>query len=91
MIDIDSYDQSIIVSSDGDFYSLVKYLYKKNKLKCVISHYKETCSSLLKKSAREKIIYIDDLYIRKWDIKRYNNEKAPQEDGTSRGAFSYIF
>jgi uncharacterized LabA/DUF88 family protein len=62
MIDINSYDKAIIVTSDGDFYSLVKYLYKKDKLKCVISPYKETCSSLLKLSAKEKIIFIDNLY-----------------------------
>jgi len=61
MIDFHSYDKAVIVSSDGDFYSLVKYLYKKNKLEYVISPYKQTCSSLLKKSAKEKIVFIDNL------------------------------
>ncbi len=61
MIDLNNYDKAIIISSDGDFYSLVKYLYKKNKLEYVISPYRETCSSLLKKSAKEKIIFIDNL------------------------------
>lgn len=61
MIDFHNYDKAVIVSSDGDFYSLVKYLYKKNKLEYVISPYKATCSSLLKKSANEKIVFIDNL------------------------------
>jgi len=61
MIDFHNYDKAVIISSDGDYYSLVKYLYKKNKLEYVISPYKATCSSLLKKSAREKIVFIDNL------------------------------
>jgi len=61
MIDLENYDKAVIVSSDGDFYSLVKYLYNKGKLECVISPYSETCSSLLKKSAKEKIIFINNL------------------------------
>jgi len=61
MIDYHKYDKAVIVSSDGDFYSLVNYLYKKNKLEYDISSYKATCSSLLKKSAKEKIVFIDNL------------------------------
>ncbi|MFO7882936.1 MAG: NYN domain-containing protein [Kosmotogaceae bacterium] len=61
MLDYQKYDNAVIVSSDGDFYSLVNYLYKKNKLEYVISPYKATCSSLLKKSAKEKIVFIDNL------------------------------
>ncbi len=61
MIDFNNYDKAVIVSSDGDFYSLVKYLYGKNKLERVISPYSKTCSSLLKKSAKERIYFIDNL------------------------------
>jgi len=61
MIDLENYDKAVIITSDGDFYSLVKYLYKKGKLEYVISPYNETCSSLLKKSAEEKIIFLDNL------------------------------
>jgi uncharacterized LabA/DUF88 family protein len=61
MIDLENYDKAVIVSSDGDFYSLVKYLYKKGKLEYVISPYEKTCSSLLKTSAKEKLIFIDNL------------------------------
>jgi uncharacterized LabA/DUF88 family protein len=61
MIDIDMYDKVIIVTSDGDFYSLVKYLYENQKLKFVMSPYISTCSSLLKKEAKEKIIFMENL------------------------------
>lgn len=61
MLDYDKYDKSIIVTSDGDFYSLVKYLYKQGKLKFVMSPYVKTCSVLLKKTAKEKIVFMANL------------------------------
>ena len=61
MIDYPNYDKAIFVSSDGDFYSLVKYLYENGKLRLVMSPYNKTCSSLLKKSAKEKIVFMDNL------------------------------
>ncbi len=57
----DHFDRAIIVTSDGDFYSLVKFLYQRGKLKAVLSPYKQTCSTLLKKTAKEKIIFMDNL------------------------------
>lgn len=61
MLDYEKYDKAIIVTSDGDFYSLVGYLYKQDKLKVVISPYVKTCSTLLKKTAKEKVIFMDNL------------------------------
>lgn len=61
MIDYRKYNKAIIISSDGDFYSLVKYLYERNKLCLVMSPYIKTCSVLLKKSAKEKIVFMDNL------------------------------
>jgi len=61
MIDFKNYDKAIIVTSDGDFHSLVKYLYEQNKLLFVISPYVKTCSVLLKKAAKEKIVFMDNL------------------------------
>jgi len=57
----DQYDKAVIVTSDGDFYSLVKYLYAQNKLEMVLSPYIKTCSKLLEKEAKEKINYMDNL------------------------------
>lgn len=61
MIDFDDYEQAIIVSSDGDFYSLVQYLAQEDKLKTVLSPYIYTCSTLLKKTAQKKITFLNDL------------------------------
>ncbi len=61
MIDLPNYDAAMIISSDGDFHSLVRYLYDKNKLLFVMSPYIKTCSSLLKKAAKEKILFMDNL------------------------------
>ena len=61
MIDYKNYDKAVIISSDGDFHSLVKYLYDGSKLKVVMSPYVKTCSVLLKKSAKEKIVFMDNL------------------------------
>lgn len=61
ILEKDNYDKAVIVTSDGDFYSLVKYLYVNKKLKMVLSPYIETCSKLLKREARDKINYMDNL------------------------------
>ncbi len=61
MIDYNEYSKAIIVTSDGDFYSLVEYLYKNEKLEIVLSPNKENCSVLLQKAAREKIWFMDNL------------------------------
>jgi len=61
MIDLPNYDQAIIVSSDGDFHSLVKYLYQNSKLRFVMSPYIDTCSTLLKKEAKERIVFMSNL------------------------------
>lgn len=61
MIDFENYNQAVIVTSDGDFYSLVKHLYANNKLSFVVSPYIKTCSNLLKKEAKGKIVFMDSL------------------------------
>jgi len=61
MIDIQIYDRAIIATNDGDFSCLVKYLISQNKLLYVLSPSREKCSFLLRKAARKKIIYMDDM------------------------------
>jgi len=75
MIEFDNFDQAIIVSSDGDFYCLVKYLYEKGKLSRVISPDVKNCSKLLKKTAKEKIVFMDNL--------RNKLEYIPKEKSTA--------
>ena len=61
ILEKDNFDKAIIITSDGDFYSLVKYLYENNRLEMVLSPYSKTCSKLLKKEAKEKINYMSNL------------------------------
>ena len=76
IIEINDYDKAIIISSDGDFYSLVSYLYKKEKLEVVISPDVENCSSLLKQTAKEKIYFMNELR------GKLEYKKTPREDKT---------
>ena len=61
LIDYKKYDKAVIVSSDGDFRCLAEYLYENKKLEKVISPDLKNCSILLKKSAKEKIVFMDNL------------------------------
>lgn len=55
------FNKAVIVTSDGDFYCLVEYLYQREKLAMVISPCVDKCSILLKKKAKEKIVFMDNL------------------------------
>ena len=55
------YREAIIVTSDGDFACLVKYLIQKKKLRSVIAPSKGGCSHLLEQASGTYICYIDDL------------------------------
>jgi uncharacterized protein (TIGR00288 family) len=61
MIDVAEYEKAIIISSDGDFYSLVQHLGEKGKLKAVMSADENNCSTLLKQAAKDKLQYMHDL------------------------------
>ena len=61
MIDFKRYDKAVLVSSDGDFYSLARHLYDNKKLEAVLSPHRKTCSSLLRKSSKDKMVYMDTL------------------------------
>ena len=61
MVDYDKYNKVILVSGDGDFYSLIRYLYDHNKLLRVIAPNRKGSSILLRKEAKEKILFLDDL------------------------------
>jgi len=70
------FNKAVIVSSDGDYASLVRFLQEKNKLKIILSpSTQERCSILLKKT-NASITYLDDI---KNKIS-LNKEKAPIKD-----------
>ena len=61
VLEKEKYDRAVIVTSDGDFYSLVQYLYENKKLHTVLSPDIEYCSSLLRQTAKEKIFFMNNL------------------------------
>ena len=78
------FDKAVLVTSDGDYAPLVKFLLNKQKMLTVISPYEtEKCSVLLKRTG-VKISYILD----QKNILETIKEKAPNEDKTSSGSLS---
>ncbi|MBU4347648.1 NYN domain-containing protein [Patescibacteria group bacterium] len=61
VIEMSEYNKAVVVSNDGDFYSLVEYLYENKKLEVVLSPDKNFCSSLLTHTARERIQFMNEL------------------------------
>jgi uncharacterized LabA/DUF88 family protein len=63
------YDKAVIVTSDGDFASLVSYLIEKDKLRTVLSPNRAKCSYLLRRTAKGHIDFLEDIRS-KIDLKR---------------------
>ena len=60
MIEYPNYDKALIVSGDGDFYCLIEYLTKQNKLLKLMVPNEEQYSSLLRKFA-PNIVFMNNL------------------------------
>ncbi len=73
------FNKAIIVTSDGDYAGLVKFLLEKNKLEAILSPAEVKKCSILLKRTNAAIIYIND----KRSILEAKKEKAPNKDGTS--------
>lgn len=58
---ISQYNKAVIVTSDGDFASLVSYLIEKNKLRTVLSPHRAKCSYLLRRTAKGHIDFLEDI------------------------------
>ena len=71
--------RAIIVSSDGDYASLVKFLLVKNRLEVILSPSNSSKCSILLKRTSAPIAYLAE----QKTILAYLNKKAPDEDGTS--------
>jgi len=75
----DKCDKAVIVTSDGDYAGLVRFLLDKQKLAVIVSpRDKGKCSILLKRT-QAKIAYIDD---QRSILELFQKEKAPDGDGT---------
>ncbi|MDO8584948.1 MAG: NYN domain-containing protein [bacterium] len=71
-------DKAVIVSSDGDYAGLVKFLQEKQKMAVVLSPASEKKCSILLKRTTVKISYLGD----QKNILMANKEKAPNGDRT---------
>ena len=62
MIEYTNYEKAIIVTGDGDFYCLAKYLLENNKLECIMIPNRLRFSALLKwKMFRPHLRFMNDL------------------------------
>jgi uncharacterized LabA/DUF88 family protein len=61
MIEYPHYDKAIIVTGDGDFHCLVRYLSEKGKLERVIVPNRYRYSALLKRFGQKQIDFMNDL------------------------------
>ena len=78
MIEYENFDKAIIVSGDGDFYCLVKYLLGQNKLCVILVPNYFSFSALLKfKIFRSHLRFMNEL-----DKKLSYKKKRPHKDGT---------
>lgn len=79
MIEYPNYDRAIIVTGDGDFHCLVKYLLEQDKLKVIMIPNRLKFSALLKHTQFASYLrHMNDLQVKLEYIK-----KAPKEDRTS--------
>ena len=72
-----SCEKLILVTSDGDYASLVKFLQEKNKLKIILSPSVQNRCSILLKRTNAPITYLDDIRSK---ISLDKKEKAPAKD-----------
>ena len=60
MIEYPNFDKAVIVTGDGDFYCLIDYLKRQNKLERLVIPNRNKFSSLLRKFAPE-MVFMNDL------------------------------
>lgn len=74
MIEFQNYDRAVVVTGDGDFYCLVKYLIEHNKLSALMIPNRKKYSGLLKlKSFQTFLRFMNDLE----GLLAYKKKKAP--------------
>ncbi|MFA4975236.1 MAG: NYN domain-containing protein [Candidatus Paceibacterota bacterium] len=74
MIEYSNYEKAVIVTGDGDFYCLVKYLIEQKKLQVIIVPNRLKFSALLKfKICRPYLRFLNDLRVKL----EYKKEKTP--------------
>lgn len=75
---------AVLVTSDGDYTPLVKFLMEKGRLKAILSPASEKKCSILLKRTGAPIVYLED----KEKLFGVQNKKAPGRNASSQGSFS---
>lgn len=87
MIQFDNYDNALLVSGDGDFQCLAKYLYEQEKLGAILVPNQQKYSALLKFDIFKPYIrFVSDLKTKL--AYRSPQKKNPRKDGTLKGISS---
>jgi len=73
VLEIDNFDEAVIISGDGDFGILVDILRKRGKFKFIIAPSSKQCSSILKSAASGSLFFMSS--IRQFVC--LENEKGP--------------
>lgn len=84
MININNYDKAIIVSGDGDFYSLAEYLIEQKKLAKVLVPNQHRYSALLKRLDSNYLAFMTEL---RRKLSYTYKRKEPRADQPTEGAF----
>ena len=64
MIDYENYDRAVVVTGDGDFYCLIKYLYEKGKLERLLVPNRFRYSSLYKTLSPDRFSFMNQLQVK---------------------------
>lgn len=78
MIEFQNYQRSVIITGDGDFYCLIKYLQEKGKLLTVLAPSAKNCSSLIRKIVQGNLSLVSDLQ------NKIQYRKTPLSDKTEK-------
>lgn len=74
MIEYQNYEKAVIVSGDGDFYCLVKYLREQGKFKRLLIPNFQKYSALLKRFGKSELTFLDQMRAKL----EYKNKKDPR-------------
>ncbi len=78
MIEFQNYEKAVIITGDGDFYCLIKYLQEKGKLLTILAPSAKNCSSLIRKIVQGNLSLVSDLQ------KKIQYRKTPLPDRTEK-------
>jgi uncharacterized LabA/DUF88 family protein len=82
------YEKAVIVTGDGDFACLVKFLQEKERFLTLISPNHKRASVLLRNVVVENIVFLNQFKVRLEFEKAAQKEKAHVRDGTRKWASS---